>query len=209
LLALVAAYLVVAPLLNARWGWKLPGWRELAEQAAPLPSPTAEPQAAPLPSRPATGPATESRPAAGRSASEEPAGETRARLRAIADGSSLATYESPAGLVYSRGSQHGHRLRHILAHAVDQPDRPGSHGVFSTQDPAELVRWIDEAYLLGQRGERTRLEREGDREVYTVDLGRTVGFVGGEQGNRSGRPATRRLRLVLDDRRVITAFPVR
>jgi hypothetical protein len=223
LLVLLGAYLVVAPWLNARWGWNLPGWREFLEPSAPIEQPTA-----PLPSANDAGDVAQA-PRTERVANDPPAppsapsgAEARnraetttrpkqgdARLTAIASGASLESYESPAGLVYGRGSQHRHRLRHLLAHAVDEPDRPGSHGVFSTQDPDELVAWIDEAFVQARAGRSTRTQREGDRTVHTVDMGRVVGFVGGETGAREGRPPARKIRIVLEDRRVITAFPVR
>jgi hypothetical protein len=220
LLVLLGAYLVVAPWLNARWGWNLPGWRELVEPPAPVEQPSASSPPADDARDVAPAPRTEGPtidaavPATGDLPRDQAAATARAapgdaRLAAIARGASLESYESPAGLVYGRGSQHRHRLRHVLAHTVDEPDRPGSHGVFSTQDPAELVAWIDEAFVQALTGRNTRTQREGDRTVHTVDMGRVVGFVGGETGAREGRPPARKIRMVLEDRRVITAFPVR
>ena len=34
-------------------------------------------------------------------------------------------FQSPAGLVYTPGSRHGHRLAHVMAHAHDDPCRCG------------------------------------------------------------------------------------
>lgn len=118
-------------------------------------------------------------------------------------------YETPVGLRYTRGSQHGHRLKHLMAHTRDQPDRPGQHGVFDTEDPAAVVGLIDEAYEQALSDPRTEVRHEGGRTVYEVDLGRRVGYIGGESGNRRGKPAASHLRMVIQGKNVITAFPVR
>lgn len=117
-------------------------------------------------------------------------------------------YHSPAGLVYTRGSAQGHRLRHVLEHAADVPDRPGSHGVFQSNDLSEIVALIDEAYERSRQGRGVQRREEEGRTVLTVDMGRTVGYIGGQSGNRRGRPKAKYLRLVLDDSRVITAYPI-
>lgn len=132
-----------------------------------------------------------------------------AAIDLVLSGASRAAYESPGGLVYTRGSEHGHRLKHVLAHTRDEPDQPGQHGVFDVHDPAAVVALVDAAYAQALTGSRTRTDREGDRTVYTVDLGRRVGYVGGESGNRRGRPAATSVRLVVEGDRLITAFPVR
>ena len=118
-------------------------------------------------------------------------------------------YRSPAGLRYTRGSVHGHRLAHLLSHARDDPDRPGQHGVFDEDDPAAVVSLVDEAYEQALAGENTRTRREDERTVYEVDLGRRVGYIGGESGNRRGRPRAEHVRLVVEGDRLITAFPFR
>ena len=118
-------------------------------------------------------------------------------------------YRSTGGLRYTRGSQHGHRLAHVLAHTRDEPDRVGQHGVYDTDDPAEVVRLIDEAYTQALTGRDTRTERERERTVYTVDLGRRIGYIGGQSGNRRNRPRAEHLKLVVEGDRLITAFPYR
>lgn len=115
---------------------------------------------------------------------------------------------SPAGLRYTRGSEHGHRIDHLMAHTRDEPEQPGSHGVFDSQDRDEVVLLVDEAYELALAKRHTQIEEEGGRTVYTVDLARIVGFVGGQSGNRRGRPKARHLRLVVEEDRLITAFPI-
>ncbi len=117
-------------------------------------------------------------------------------------------YQSPAGLIYTRGSQHGHRLKHLMAHAKDQPQRPGQHGVFDSDDPSEVLQIVDEAYRQALVGQRTAVDQEGERKVYTVNLGRRIGYIGGQSGNRRGNPAARHVRLVVQGKNLITAFPV-
>jgi hypothetical protein len=106
-------------------------------------------------------------------------------------------YVSPAGLRYTRGSEEGHRLKHLERHLKDDPDRPGKHGVFDG-DMEQVLRWIDDAFARGKRGAKgVRVRDEDGRKVY----------IGGRDGRRDKHPEARKLRLVLDDDRVITAFP--
>jgi hypothetical protein len=116
-------------------------------------------------------------------------------------------FESPAGLVYRSGGREGHRIDHVLEHAKDDPSKP-VHGVYRG-DRDSILAMIDEAYRLTEsRGPPTvQKEEEGSRTVYTVDMGRSVGFAGGQSGQRKGRPSLRHIRLVLEGDSVITAFP--
>lgn len=114
---------------------------------------------------------------------------------------------SPAGLRYTRGSQEGHRLKHLAKHLKDQPDRPGSHGVFEADMP-QVLRWLDEVFQRAQREEPgTSRRQERDRWVLEAAFDEAVGYVGGSTGARRGHPETRQIRLVVEDNRVITAFP--
>jgi len=116
--------------------------------------------------------------------------------------------KSPAGLVYTRGSREGHRLKHVMAHSRDNPNRPGQHGVFDANEQSDVVALIDEAYGFARAGKRTRTKKDDRRLIHTVDMGRRIGYVGGQSGNRRRKPAARHIRLVLEDERVITAFPL-
>jgi hypothetical protein len=117
-------------------------------------------------------------------------------------------WTSPAGLLYLPGSEQGHRLKHVLRHARDDPNRPGQHGVFDQTDLSSVVALIDEAYQQAVRGWRTQTKFDRRRTVHTVDLQRRIGFVGGQAGRQRGHPSARHLRLVLEEREVITAYPV-
>ena len=116
-------------------------------------------------------------------------------------------YVSPAGLMYTRGSAEGHRLEHLRRHTEDQPRRPGSHGVFDGGMTGAL-KTIDRAYERAKKNQRTTRKRDEGRDILTVDMGGRVGYVGGRDGNRRRKPMARRVRLVLDGRRVITAYPL-
>lgn len=114
---------------------------------------------------------------------------------------------SPAGLLYMRGTEDGTHLKHVLRHAVDDPGRRGKHGVFEGGENS-IVELIDEVYKRYQRGEG-RSRRDGAKTIIDVDLGRVVGYVGGEWGKKRGRPAARSVRLVLVGQKVITAYPTK
>jgi hypothetical protein len=116
-------------------------------------------------------------------------------------------YVSPAGLRYTRGSEDGHRLKHLEKHLKDIPDRPGKHGVFDG-DMAQALRWIDDAYTRGKQGAKGVRKRDEDgRTVYEVPFTKTIGFIGGRDGKRDNHPDAKRLRVVVDGDQVITAFP--
>ncbi|MCP4095272.1 MAG: hypothetical protein GY880_25055 [Planctomycetaceae bacterium] len=114
---------------------------------------------------------------------------------------------SPAGLVYTSGRS-GHRSKHVMRHASDEPDRPGPHGVFDAQGD-DVFRLIDEAYELIQSGSnRVKTIPEGNGKTeYIINMNRRIGYLGGETGARKNHPSLDRLNLVLGENRVITAYP--
>ncbi|MCA9077468.1 MAG: hypothetical protein KDA93_20750 [Planctomycetaceae bacterium] len=119
-------------------------------------------------------------------------------------------FVSTAGLHYRPGSQEGHRIDHILRHCRDDRSRP-VHGIFDG-DREEILAIIDEAYLTTQeRGPpEAHNKREENRTVWTVDLGRRIGYVGGQSGERSNHPPAHHLKLILEDgNNVVSAYPVR
>lgn len=190
--SLVVGYFLLQPVLQRSLGVDLPGLSDVVESDFPsTKSPTP---------RSTTG---------GKQQSQRPSSVDRDELQSILQGENRRVFVSPAGLRYTRGSQHGHRLKHLLAHIVDEPDRPGQHGVFDASEPAEVVALVDEAYQQALAGRDTQTQREDDRMVYDVNLRRRIGYIGGESGQRRGNPAAQHLRLVVQEDRFITAFPVR
>lgn len=118
------------------------------------------------------------------------------------------TWLSPAGLKYQGRDPDGRtRVDHVLRHARDIPDRDGSHGVFDG-GPDAVFGVIDEAW---RNVEKTKLRPtiEGDRNLYTVPMGRRVGYLGGRAGASRGHPPLTRVFLVIETgtKNVITAFP--
>lgn len=192
LLGLVVAaviYLVVIqPWVATRFGVTLPTLVDISEPPASSPAPSTPPSAkTEKPQRHADG----------------------GDLSDVLTETGRDTYRSAAGLRYTRGSQHGTRLAHLMSHTRDESDRVGQHGVFDSDDPATVVRLVDEAYLKALAGEDSKSDREGDQTVYMIDMKRRVGYVGGQSGNRRGKPSAHYIRLVVQGDRLITAFPVR
>ena len=113
---------------------------------------------------------------------------------------------SPAGLRYTKSSNE-HRLDHVMRHAKNALNRP-VHGVFDG-DQAKVIATIDEAYLKAQAGGRgVQREQDRNRTAFTVELNRRVGYVGGQKGQRNGNPPCTKVKLILEDKNVITAYPV-
>jgi hypothetical protein len=116
-------------------------------------------------------------------------------------------YLSPAGLRFTRGSEEGHRLKHLAKHLEDQPDRPGKHGVFYGDMP-QVLKWLDEAYGRASAGAKgTSKREEEERTVYEVNFSKPIGYIGGRDGARQKNPDSKRLRMVVEGNRLITAFP--
>lgn len=114
--------------------------------------------------------------------------------------------QSPAGLVYRMGPNNEHRIDHVMRHSKDIPSR-SIHGVFDG-NRSEIVTLIDEAYTLAnKRSRRVRTSRDRDRTIHEVDMNRRIGYVGGKSGKRNGKPSARHLKLVLEGKNVITAYP--
>ena len=132
-------------------------------------------------------------------------GDEYAGLREVGRG----TYESPKGLRYRRGSEDGHRWKHVLRHATNEPDHPGKYGVF-LGEPVEILALLDEAYVLSKnRGRQVQTRNERGRTIHDVDMGRKIGYIGGKWGRSRGTPSTSKVRLVLErDSDVITSYPV-
>ncbi|MCC6508599.1 MAG: hypothetical protein IT423_05805 [Pirellulaceae bacterium] len=151
--------------------------------------------------------ASSSAPSVAKSAGESQGAADRDLLYGILKETGRERYVSKAGLQYSPGSEEGHRLKHLERHLRDMPDRPGKHGVFDG-DMSQALKWIDDAYARGQRGAKgVRKQVEDGRTVYEAPFDKPIGFIGGREGGRAGHPPAKRLRLVVEDSRFITAFP--
>ncbi len=119
------------------------------------------------------------------------------------------TWRSAGGLRYGADPRFGNRVQHVLRHAADDAARAGSHGVFDAGRTGTLGA-IDEAFGIAQRGGAgVTVAQQGSRTVYTIDMGRRIGYVGGQAGRAAGNPAARHIQLVVENgNEVITAFPI-
>ena len=201
-------YAMAQPFANSRFGWHLPRLGGVLGTDKPVASNSVEPSA-----RVESGSSAAERLAAGNDAPKpseshqtEPVVSENLLYGLLKD-TGREVYVSPAGLRYTRGSEEGHRLKHLEKHLKDIPDRPGKHGVFGG-DMAQALRWIDDAYTRGKQGAKGVRQRDEDgRTVFEVPFTKTIGFIGGRDGKRENNPDAKRLRLVVDGDQVITAFP--
>jgi len=211
MLVALVMYFFLQPKLNAWFGWNLPSIAAMAGNETPA-KPASPKSASPKPAQPEL--------ASTKAAEPKPSGEpTKSPATAKTEQQDDSKYrilkplgrdryESPAGLIYAPGSEEGHRLTHIARHLEDQPDRPGSHGVFDGDMAAFLVA-IDDAYKRARghaKGTKSRLE--DGMTVYEAPFDQTIGYLGGTEGARKKNPKLKKLRLVLRDRNLITAFPI-
>lgn len=230
-LVLVALYTFAQPRLNDRFGWNLPGWKQNAPAEVQSQS-GAETSVQPADAFPddadtlASDTAAKDQPAPpaaldermkpsgstpGKAGNKGPPAETAEPTEELLFGLlrevSHDRFISPQGLQYLPGSAEGHRLEHLRRHIKDQPSRPGKHGVFEGGMEGALAT-IDQAYERAKKNQRTTKQVDRDRTIYTVDMGRRVGYVGGRDGNRQNKPMARRVKLVLEGNQVITAYPL-
>jgi hypothetical protein len=117
-------------------------------------------------------------------------------------------WESAAGLRYVGRDPAGlTRVSHVLRHAADDVTRP-VHGVLDAGRRGAL-RVVDDAWIrIQQQG--IQGVTQGNRTVFTVDMGGRVGYLGGQAGASAGNPALTRLQIVVErgTSNVVTAFPV-
>ncbi|MGW2016705.1 polymorphic toxin-type HINT domain-containing protein [Streptomyces sp. NPDC001927] len=100
-------------------------------------------------------------------------------------------FQSPGGLIYGPGSEHKHRVPHVMEHTRPDPSKL-THSVFKDTDQADVLSLIDEGW--SKRG----APHPKDPARYIVPMGREVGTAG-----------EKNLRIVVvpGTNRVITAFP--
>lgn len=226
MLVALVLYFFLQPKLNAWFGWNLPSIAAMAGNETPA-KPASPKSASTKPAQPkaaqpelASAKPAQPKPAQPKAPSTKPSAEpttspATAKTEQQDDSKyrilkplGRDRYESPAGLIYAPGSEEGHRLSHIARHLEDQPDRPGSHGVFDGDMAAFLVA-IDDAYKRARghaKGTKSRLE--DGMTVYEAPFDQTIGYLGGTEGARKKNPKLKKLRLVLRDRNLITAFPI-
>ena len=119
------------------------------------------------------------------------------------------TFLSPAGLVYRQGPRGEHRIQHVMRHAKNDPKRD-AHSVFDVTERDDVLMLIDDAYsLVKNNSKRVQKRRRGDRTELTIDMQKRIGYLGGRSGQRQGNPACRRLKLILEGKNVVTAYPYR
>jgi hypothetical protein len=224
-IAAVLMYWLTQPVLNRSFGWNLPSIASMLGEAATTPE---ESSGSTKASKKGSSKLEEdTKSSTGSVSTERPSAATSKRDKAVVNElaeqagvkGSVATklnylteigndrYRSPKGLVYGRGSEEGHRLKHLERHLSDQPNRPGPHGVFDGDLP-QVLRWIDEAYEKATQGDRmAKQKREADATIYEYTFGKPIGYIGGSVGKQRKNPSTNRLRLVVNGQNVITAFP--
>ncbi len=217
IVAVLICYTLAQPFLNRRFGWNLPPLAGAqATKDAPnvtiktsIPADANSTAKSTSKSSPESAKPTESTSSS--TATQAAAAQSISQLRyGILRETAPEDYLSPGGLRYTRGGPEGHRLTHIQRHLEDDPERPGSHGVFDG-DMAQVVRWLDEAYALAARGAKgTSKSDEGDgRTKYEASFSKPIGYVGGRDGKRANNPDARRVRIILEGNKVITAFPIK
>lgn len=120
------------------------------------------------------------------------------------------TWQSTQGLIYGPKPNGSNAVLHVLDHMQDIPTK-NSQGVF-TIDRAQVLPLIDKAWVDIQNMNPSVVAYESstinNATGYVVDMGQTIGYVGGITGATLGYPSTNLLNLVLNGTTVITAFPI-
>lgn len=202
IIGVVIAYVFLQPRLNQWFGWSLPSVASMVGDEKPVAQKVpkkSEPSRTSTKDESLTKPVTKPKS----NSDDEDSDPLYGFLTEVGRG----RYESPAGLVYGPGSEEGHRLKHIAKHLEDQPNRPGSHGVFRGDMKAFLIA-IDDTYTRAKNEAKGTTKKDDDGSVvYEVTFEKTIGFIGGEAGEKKKNPAAKKMRLVVRGSNVITAFP--
>ncbi len=109
----------------------------------------------------------------------------------------------PQALALNRTS-----VRNVLEGAQDDEAAERAHGVFDSGRRGALGV-VGEAWQRAQRGGAGVAVTRGRNGslVYTVAMGRRVGYIGGRDGARMGRPEAQAVRLVVRNGTLLTAYP--
>jgi len=200
--AILIGYVLLQPRLNQWFGWSLPSLASLVGDEKPAAKKeTVSKTVAPEITKDFSEPASKTREKVSNDADDD------YPLYGFLSEVGRNRYESPAGLIYGSGSEEGHRLKHIARHLEDQPDRPGSHGVFQGTMKEFLVA-IDDGFTRAKKGGKgTKKEENGDSTVYEATFDKTIGFQGGQSGGRKKKPPSKKIRIVVRGESLITAFP--
>ncbi|MFI5620722.1 hypothetical protein [Streptomyces sp. NPDC051567] len=104
-------------------------------------------------------------------------------------------FQSPKGLKYGPGSDQGHRIRHVMEHTKENPEKR-KHSVFNITDQAEVLALVDEAW--GRRHLAMQYDSANSPESFIIPMGREVGTTG-----------EKLLKVVADPKtgKLLTAFP--
>lgn len=197
-------YSLLQPWANSRLGLKLPSIPEMISADRSQPTQPSKPETQAPKQSPETSAASTSEAIDHESTEKKNTDESPYDLLKHT-GSEV--YISAAGLRYTRGSEEGHRIKHLARHLEDMPERSGSHGVFEGGWQVTLQR-IDDAYRRSKQNDaKTKVRKEENRSVIETEFSESIGYVGGRDGAKKGYPTTRRLRLVTEGDRFITAFP--
>jgi len=208
IIAVLIAYVLLQPRLNAWFGWQLPSIPAMLGQETPKTKNTpASKQAAPKQAdakKQADATASQSQS----STTEKPKSSSGSFKYGILKSLGRDRYESPAGLVYGPGSEEGHRLQHIERHLQDDPTRPGSHGVFQGTMEQFLIA-IDDTYRRARgHAKGTRTRNEEAETIYEAPFDESIGYLGGSSGRGQKNPPLKQMRVVVRGKNLITAFPI-
>ncbi len=135
--------------------------------------------------------------------SQKQPGESATKFARISLGN--GKFKTPQGLLYSRA-----RLDHVMRHAKNDPNRDGPHGVFDVKSEDQVLALIDRAYAKTKSNPKTithsreRAKHGAMRDVYSINMKKRIGWVGGEIRSK---PPCNYLKLVLENKNVITAYP--
>ena len=137
---------------------------------------------------------------------DQPFRKVLSKLRSIAPNS----WESSGELMYVGLDHNGlNRVKHVLRHAKDIPNRQGLHGVFDV-DRREVITFLDKVWAdINAQG--ITGDFSNGKRVYVIDMGERIGFEGGLGGAANGNVPLFKIKLIVVDgtTEVISAFPFR